>query len=208
MVTGKRMKAEDRKVLILEKAIEEYGRVGMHATSTERIAELAGVSQPYLFRLFGTKAELIAAAIVQHTDRLRATFREAVEQRAEGVSPLEAMAYAYLTFMDKDANGLRCQLHTWAAASDPDIKDVSQRTYRQIWDDVAALSGATQEEVHAFMAEGMLLLAVYSVAAAIYWAVPYFGGWHLDYAGVTMLAVLGIAMALMAYVLIAGSPND
>jgi hypothetical protein len=31
---------------------------------------------------------------------------------------------------------------------------------------------------------------------------------HVDYAGVTMLCVLGIAMALMAYVLIAGSPND
>ena len=46
------------------------------------------------------------------------------------------------------------------------------------------------------------------VIAAIYWAVPYFGGWHLDYAGVTMLAVLGIAMALMAYFLVAGSPND
>ena len=50
--------------------------------------------------------------------------------------------------------------------------------------------------------------AVFIVIAFIYWAVPYFGGWHLDYAGVTMLAVLGIAMALMAYVLIAGSPND
>ena len=49
---------------------------------------------------------------------------------------------------------------------------------------------------------------IFVVIAAIYWAVPYFGGWHLDYAGVTMLAVLGIAMALMAYVLIAGSPND
>jgi ABC-type Fe3+-siderophore transport system permease subunit len=46
------------------------------------------------------------------------------------------------------------------------------------------------------------------VVGAIYWAVPYFGLWHVDYAGVTMLAVLGIAMALMAYVLIAGSPND
>jgi hypothetical protein len=46
------------------------------------------------------------------------------------------------------------------------------------------------------------------VIAAIYWAVPYFGGWHLDYAGVTMLGVLGIATALMAYVLVAGSTND
>lgn len=49
---------------------------------------------------------------------------------------------------------------------------------------------------------------VFVVVAAIYWAVPYFGGWELDYAGVTMLAVLGIAMAVMAYVLIAGSPSD
>lgn len=51
---------------------------------------------------------------------------------------------------------------------------------------------------------GLLFVAI----ALVYWAFPYFGGWHLDYAGVTMLAVLGIAMALMAYVLIAGSPND
>ena len=49
---------------------------------------------------------------------------------------------------------------------------------------------------------------IFVVIAAIYWAVPYFGGWHLDYAGVTMLAVLGIAMAVMAYVLVAGSPSD
>jgi hypothetical protein len=49
---------------------------------------------------------------------------------------------------------------------------------------------------------------VFVIVAAIYWAIPYFGGWHLDYAGVTMLAVLGIAGALMAYVLIAGSPSD
>ena len=51
---------------------------------------------------------------------------------------------------------------------------------------------------------GLMFVAV----AAIYWAVPYFGGWQLDYDGVTMLAVLGIATALLAYVLIAGSPND
>ena len=46
------------------------------------------------------------------------------------------------------------------------------------------------------------------VIAVVFWAVPYFGGWHVDYAGTTMLAVLGIAMALMAYVLIAGSPSE
>jgi hypothetical protein len=30
----------------------------------------------------------------------------------------------------------------------------------------------------------------------------------VDYAGVTMLILLGVAMAMMAYALVAGSPND
>ena len=49
---------------------------------------------------------------------------------------------------------------------------------------------------------------MFVVIAVVYWAVPYFGGWHVDWAGTTMLAVLGIATAIMAYVLIAGSPSD
>ena len=46
---------------------------------------------------------------------------------------------------------------------------------------------------------------VFVVIGVIYWAVPTIGGWHVDYAGVTMLLVLGVAMAMMAYVLVAGS---
>jgi hypothetical protein len=49
---------------------------------------------------------------------------------------------------------------------------------------------------------------LFVVVGLIYWVVPYLGHWHIDYAGVTMLAALGIAMGLMAYVLIAGSPNE
>jgi hypothetical protein len=49
---------------------------------------------------------------------------------------------------------------------------------------------------------------VFVVIGVVYWAVPYFVGGHIDYAGVTMLIVLGIAMSLMAWVLVAGSPND
>lgn len=43
---------------------------------------------------------------------------------------------------------------------------------------------------------------------AIFWAIPTYGGWHVDYAGVTMLVFLGVAMALMAYVLVAGSSRE
>jgi hypothetical protein len=46
---------------------------------------------------------------------------------------------------------------------------------------------------------------VFVAIAIVYWAVPTIGGWEVDYAGVTMLLFLGVAMSLMAYVLIAGS---
>jgi hypothetical protein len=49
---------------------------------------------------------------------------------------------------------------------------------------------------------------IFVVIGFLYWAFAEVGHYHVDYAGVTMLGVLGIAMALMAYVLIAGSSND
>ncbi|HEV8544845.1 MAG TPA: hypothetical protein VGQ64_01005 [Candidatus Limnocylindrales bacterium] len=49
---------------------------------------------------------------------------------------------------------------------------------------------------------------IFVLISVTYWALPYFGQFHIDYAGVTMLGILGIAMALMAYVLVAGSTND
>jgi hypothetical protein len=51
---------------------------------------------------------------------------------------------------------------------------------------------------------GLIFVAI----GFVYWVVPYVLQLPIDYAGVTMLGVLGIAMALMFYVLIAGSPND
>lgn len=49
---------------------------------------------------------------------------------------------------------------------------------------------------------------VFVIIGVIYWAVPTIGGWHVDYAGVTMLLLLGVAMAIMFYVLVAGSPSE
>jgi hypothetical protein len=50
-----------------------------------------------------------------------------------------------------------------------------------------------------------LLFVVIGIA---YWAVQAIAGWPVDYAGTTMLILLGVATSIMAYVLIAGSPND
>ncbi len=54
----------------------------------------------------------------------------------------------------------------------------------------------------------LALGALFAFIGFVYWVVPTVGGWHVDYAGTTMLVILGVAMSIMAYVLIAGSPND
>jgi len=53
---------------------------------------------------------------------------------------------------------------------------------------------------------------LFVVIAVIFWAVPTFEGLTVPYddvaAGATMLLFLGIAMAIMAYVLVAGSTDE
>ena len=47
---------------------------------------------------------------------------------------------------------------------------------------------------------------LFVLIAAFYWVFPYVvEPAHIDYAGITMLIALGAAMALMAYVLVAGT---
>lgn len=59
---GRRMSAAARRQTILDAAIVEFARGGYWGTSTETIGHAAGVSQPYVMRIFGTKAELFRLA--------------------------------------------------------------------------------------------------------------------------------------------------
>ena len=52
-----------RREEILAAAFDEFAEHGLDGTSTDVIARKAGVSQPYLFRLFGTKKELYLESV-------------------------------------------------------------------------------------------------------------------------------------------------
>src|ERR687884_1363542 len=88
------MSAEERREAVLAVAVAEFGRLGLHGTSTETIAAAAGISHPYLFRLFGTKKDLFLACLERCHVRLQATFTAAAEGAPEG-GALEAMGDAY-----------------------------------------------------------------------------------------------------------------
>ena len=63
MAVTERKSAGERREQILEAALAEFAAHGLEGGSTEAIAKAVGISQPYVFRLFGTKKELFMATI-------------------------------------------------------------------------------------------------------------------------------------------------
>jgi AcrR family transcriptional regulator len=156
-----RMSADERREEILKTALPDFAIGGLHGTSTEAIAKRAGISQPYLFRLFGTKKDLFVACIERCFDRTEGTFRAAAEADDAG-APLEAMGKAYVELL-ADRELLLSQMQTYAACGDDEIRVVVRRRWGELYRTVERLSGAPADEVRAFFATGMLL----NVAAAI-----------------------------------------
>ena len=61
--TKTRKSAEERREEIVSAAFEHFAQSGYNGASTDAIARDAGISQPYLFRLFRTKRELFLACV-------------------------------------------------------------------------------------------------------------------------------------------------
>jgi AcrR family transcriptional regulator len=162
MMVPSRQTADERRTAVLAAAISEFARSGYAGTSTEAIASRAGISQPYLFRLFGTKKDLFVATYDLVGDRI---VREltSVSEGLEGEEALEAMGAAYLELM-QDPELLQVQLHGFAAApGDPDIARSCRRTFRVLQEMVVERAHVTDDKLREFFAMGMLI----NVMAAI-----------------------------------------
>ena len=66
-----RMSADERREQVLGAAIRAFARSGYVGTSTDHVAREAGVSQPYVVRMFGTKLDLFLAVFERATDRIK-----------------------------------------------------------------------------------------------------------------------------------------
>ena len=98
---------------------------GLAGTSTEDVAPRAGISQPYLFRLFPTKKALFLALVERCFQRVEEAFTAAAGD-AIGEEALEAMGDAYEQLLD-DRTLLLLQMQAYAACDDPEIRDGDPR---------------------------------------------------------------------------------
>jgi AcrR family transcriptional regulator len=153
--TGTRMSAAERRGEIIEIAIEHFALKGYNGTSTDVVAREAGISQPYLFRLFHTKRELFLACHDVMTGRIAESFAEAVR----GVPPEErmpAMGEAYSSLL-ADRTSLLFQMQSYAASADPEIQVRVRERFSDLVRQVAEATGAEPAQLWSFFANGMLL---------------------------------------------------
>src|SRR5215210_7579448 len=153
-----RLSAAERRAQIVGIAREEFAIGGLHGTPTERIAARAGVSQPYLFRLFGTKKELFVACVEAGFGHVRDRFEQAAAEVDQGEA-LAAMGEAYVGLL-RDRTELLAQLQAYAACDDEEIRAAVRRGFAELYRFVSAATGADEGELRAFFSFGMLLNVV------------------------------------------------
>jgi len=167
--TATRQTAEERREAVLEAARYEFAQHGLHGASTDAIARKAGISQPYLFRLFGSKKALFIAVNEQCFQRTLDLFRAAASGKS-GSEALRAIGDAYGELIESDRSMLQGQLQAYAASVvDEDVRQSTARGYGRLVDYVEAVSGADKHTVASFFAKGMLMNVLaamdYSIAA-------------------------------------------
>jgi AcrR family transcriptional regulator len=161
-VTTQRKSAQERREEILEAALVEFAAHGLDGGSTEAIAKAVGISQPYVFRLFGTKKELFIATIEMCMRGTLQMFQTAAAGR-RGEEALQAIGEAYVERLTTDPTYLHSQMQAYAASGDPEIRDVVRKGYGELVDYVERVSGLPPARVAHFFAKGMLLNVVASM---------------------------------------------
>src|SRR3954470_24812370 len=163
MTPAVRMSAEDRRADVLRVAVAEFGKHGFEGTSTEDVPRAAGISQPYLFKMFPTKKALFIALVQNGFDRVRQAVVDGTGD-APGDEGREPMGERYGELL-RDRDELLLQMQAYAACDDAEIGEVTRREFGKLWREVARLSGMDDERLQQFFALGMLMNVVAAMDA-------------------------------------------
>ena len=124
----RRLKADERRGVILEAAAETFAERGYLGASIDRIAEAAGISPPVIYRHFGSKKEL-------YIELLQASGRSLLEAttREEGYDTVEELLRenirAFFHFVEEHPAAWKILFLD--PAPDPEIAEVQRQIQEQ-----------------------------------------------------------------------------
>lgn len=150
-----RMTGAERRAQILGIAAEEFARTGLYGTSAETIARRAEISQPYIYRLFGTKKALFRLVVAEAFAGMTAGVAAAAGE-LRGDPSLVVIAEEYRRLLE-DRTRLLLQMQGFAACDDPEVRETVRAAFGTHWKVVAAITGLDPVRLRVFIALGMLL---------------------------------------------------
>ena len=150
-----RMTGGERRAQVLGIAAGEFADHGLHGASIEVVARDAGITQAYVFRMFGTKKALFLELVGAAFDRLTDAMTTAAGG-ADGLPALSHMGARYYESLSHRTT-LMLQLQGFAACGDPEVRALVRSRVARMWDAVTASSGLDPVTVKSFLAFGMLL---------------------------------------------------
>ena len=156
-----KLTAQERLAVIVDAAMHEFASGGFDGTATAAIAQRAGMSQPYLFALFGTKQNLFIAAVKLGFARMRALVVRAAGQDGEGDDALNSIRTALLS-LRRERMLLLLQLHVFAACEDLDVRAVTRAEFEETRRALASACGAPDRLVRYVLAAAMNLPEAWS----------------------------------------------
>jgi AcrR family transcriptional regulator len=146
-VTVGRLPAAERRAAVLDAALRVFGEGSYDGATTAEIARAAGVSEPILYRHFGSKRDLYCACLDEMSRRLRETVNEVVENEPDPAEWLFAVPTAIGVLRSKGVNPNQLWIQALTqAGEDQELRRYVRKHMREIHDFVDGLYRRAQAE--------------------------------------------------------------
>ncbi|WP_127792014.1 TetR/AcrR family transcriptional regulator [Agromyces sp. LHK192] len=150
-----RIAATERREQILEAATGVFGELGYNGATTDKVARAAGISQPYVVRLFGTKEQLFIEVLDRTADLILAGFDRAIAESDDEATLRARVGSSYVETIETDRGIMLALMQGFILGHDPAIGPVARRGFMRIYDRLRDV--LPPEEAMQFLAQGMLI---------------------------------------------------
>lgn len=157
---SERIPAAQRREQILDAAAEVFGERGYAAATTDQVAQAAGISQPYVVRMFGSKEKLFAEVLGRAKERLEQLLRTALARpEVKAMTKKERAKFlgrAYVDLVD-DGGIVLPLMQGFLLGHDPVLGPMAREGFLRIYRILRDEARFSPEDARDFLQGGMLL---------------------------------------------------
>jgi AcrR family transcriptional regulator len=151
------MPAAERREQVLAAAAGVFGDFGYVGTTTDAVAKAAGVSQPYVVRMFGTKTQLFLEVLDRSLTRLLDAFRIEIAEQGAGAEQLPmCIGRRYLELL-QDRGLLLSLMQGFMLGADPEIGPRVRHGFMGVYRLLRDEARFSPEQAAEFLSGGMMI---------------------------------------------------